>query len=135
MPTIRPLDYPAPGRLPRLKRWRGPVLAAPGRMDGVAARSGRPPRLRVIETLIPTQVLRVPPCGPRPRDENAVEGRLRALHIVAVGGADHDAQRHPALIADYVPFGAQFAPIGGIGPGRGAAEGGKAPSRCRRLAI
>ena len=134
MPTIRPLHHPAPGRLPRLQRRRR-LLAAPGRVDGVAARSGRPPRLRVIETLIPTPGLRGPPCGPRPRDEHAVAGRLRALPIVAGGGADHDAQRHPALIADYVPFGAPLAPRGGIGPGRGAAAGGKAPSRCRRLAI
>ena len=135
MPTIRPLDHPAPGGMPRLRPGRRPVFAAPRRVNGVAARCGRLPRLRVVEAFVSTQMLRLPPRGTRPWDDDAVEGGLRARHVVAIGGAQHHAQRHPALIADHVPFGALFAAVGGIGPGRVAAEGGKARSRCRRLAI
>jgi site-specific DNA recombinase len=132
------LHHPAPRRGAaagrRGRRGGLPARAAAGGVDGVAPRGGGAIGFGVVEAFVPAQVL-----GPgrgrlRPRHDDRVEGLRRHLHVGPVGRAEHDAQGGAPAVAEHVALGAQLPPVGGVGAARGAAEGGKAPSRCRRSA-
>jgi len=135
MPTVRALDHPAPrrmvGRRPRTERCGLATAPPAGRMHEVATRLSGLVGLGIVEALIPTQVLRMSAGRGRPRDYHAVQDSVGQLHGGAVRGAEHEAQRRPASVVEHMPFGAQFAPIGRVRACRGAAAGGKAPSRYR----
>jgi hypothetical protein len=129
MPAVCALDDPAPRRVAAGLGGRGsgpfPAASLAGRMQPIAARLGRLIGVREVEALISAQVLGVPGGRGGARDHDAVQGGFRPLHVGAIGGAEHHAQRCPPPVAQDVPFGAQLAAIGRVGPCRGSAEGGE----------
>lgn len=50
----------------------------------------------------------------RTMDWNAIEGGFEKFDVVSIGATDRHSQRNAASVSEHRPFGAQFAPIGGI---------------------
>ena len=71
--------------------------------------------LRVVLPLVQAEVLRMVAAWGRPRDDDAVQGLERRLHVVRVGPSDHSGEGRPPLVGQDVPLRTELAPISGVG--------------------
>src|SRR3972149_10307887 len=114
VPGVRALYHPAPRRMSPPAWPQLPLSLA----TDVGNITPLPPPLidlRVIVTLIQTQVLRVVGCYRGPWGHDRIQSGESRLHVMAVGGGDRHRQRRPALVGQDMPLGAGFASVRGVG--------------------
>src|SRR5215831_2754783 len=91
----------------------------PSRLDvgGVAPRADQFAHVRIVVSLVRTQMLLLARGWFRSLHRNALQGFLDQPHVMRIGTADDDAQRDPFAIGKQRPLGPGFSSIGGIGAG------------------
>jgi len=108
VPGAGPFDDPAARRTASGRRHDFSAVAHVG---NIPSGMDRDLDLAGIIPLVQAQVLRLVRRGPRPTDDDPVQGLRSDLHVMTIRGRHHHGQRGPALIGQRVAFGAAFAPI------------------------
>src|SRR5215831_9809681 len=86
-------------------------------VGGVTPRADQFAHVRVVVSLVRTQMLLLARGWFRSLHRNALQGFLDQPHVMRVGTADDDAQRDAFAIGKQRPLGPGFSSIGGIGAG------------------
>lgn len=114
VPVVGTLDDPSAGFESRIVLAF--LLFLPARFDvsHVTSTLGRTTQLRVVIALVAAEMLARLLLGRRAGDHHRIQRGAEALHVVPVGARERCGQRDTVGIREVVPFGTQFAPIGGV---------------------